>query len=193
MPQGCDLWRDISRSSCEIWMRFQFLQDHVAETYNNLSLFFDITFCFHSTTPSRVMLKLAVLARYKVVNCQISLTFLRGIELSALLALGGWVNPISNLILSPSMLEHSLARRTEMSLRVTKCHRAAIFDMAYLGARAKYGCDSSSYKTMLWRPTITSLTFWRSHSIFILRHHLGWCWLYHFICTYEEYHTYKLI
>ena len=96
--------------------------------------------------------------------------------MSTLLALGGWVNPISNLFMSPSTLEHSRAHRTEMSLRVTKCHRAAIFDEAYLGARVKYGCDSSSYKTVLQRPTITSLTFWRSHSVFILQRHLGWCW-----------------
>ena len=49
-------------------MRFQFLQDRVAETYNNLSLFLEITFRFHSTMPSRVMLKLAVLA---VQSCQL--------------------------------------------------------------------------------------------------------------------------
>ena len=41
-------------------MRFQFLQDCVAETYNNLSRFLEITLFFHSTAPSRVMLKLAV-------------------------------------------------------------------------------------------------------------------------------------
>ena len=92
------------------------------------------------------------------------------------LALGGQVNPIPNLILSPSVLERSQARRTGMSLRVTKCHRAAIFDGSYLGARARYGWDSNSYKTVLQRPTITSLSFLRSHSIFILRCHLRWCW-----------------
>ena len=111
--------------------------------------------------------------QYKVANCQISLIFRRGIKLFAPLAPGGWLNPIPNLILSPSMLERYPTRRTRMSLRVTKCHRAAIFDGAYLGARANYGCDSNSYRTMLRRPTITSLTFWRSHIVFILRHHLG--------------------
>ena len=111
--------------------------------------------------------------QYKVANCQISLIFHCGIKLSAPLALGGRVNPISNLFLSPSMLERYLTRRTRMSLRVTKCHRAAIFDRAYLGARTKYGCNSSSYRTMYRRPIITSLTFWRSDSILIFRPHLG--------------------
>ena len=110
--------------------------------------------------------------QYKVANCQISLTFHRGIKLSPL-ALSGQVNSIPNLVLSPSMLKRYPTRRTELSLRVSKCHRAAIFDGAYLGARAKYGCDSSSYRTVLWRPTITSLTFSRSHTVFILRRHLG--------------------
>ena len=96
--------------------------------------------------------------------------------MSTLLALGGRVNPIPNLIPSPSVLERSQARQSGMSLRVTKCHKAAIFDGAYLRARARYGCNSNSYKTVLQRPTITSLSFWRSHSIFILWRHLGGCW-----------------
>ena len=193
MPQGCDLWWGISRSSCKIWIRFQFLQDRVTETYNNLSLFFrdHIPFSFYNAISGDV--ETCSVGQYKVSNCQISLIFRHGIKLFAPLAPGGRVNSIPNLVLSPSMLERYPTRRTGMSLRVTKCHRAAIFDGAYLGARAKYGCDSSSYRTVLRRPTITSLTFWRSHSVFILRHHLRWCWLYHFICTYEEYHTYKLI
>ena len=78
--------------------------------------------------------------------------------------------------LSQSMLKHYPTRRIGMSLRVTKCHRAAIFDGAYLRTRAKYGCDSSSYRTVLRRPTITSLSFSRSHSILILQRHLGRCW-----------------
>ena len=94
----------------------------------------------------------------------------------ALLALGGQVKPIPNLIFSPSVLERSQACRTKTSLRVTKCHRAAIFDEAYLGARVRYGWGSRSYRTMLHIPTITSHAFWRSHSIFILQCHLGWCW-----------------
>ena len=36
--------------------------------------------------------------QYEVANCQISLTFHRGIKLSSLLALSGQVNPIPNLI-----------------------------------------------------------------------------------------------
>ena len=47
-------------------MRFQFLQDRVAETYNNLSLFLEITLYFCFMTPSRGMLKLAVLASRKL-------------------------------------------------------------------------------------------------------------------------------
>ena len=46
---------------------------------------------------------------------------------------------------------------------------------SYLRARARYGWDSNSYRTMLQRPTITSLSFLRSHSVFILERHLGWC------------------
>ena len=105
-------------------------------------------------------------------NLQLSGKKGRGIELSTLLALGGRVNTILNLVLSPSVLERSRARRTRMSLRVTKCHRAAIFDMAYLGTRVRYGCDFSSYRTVLWISTITSQNFWRSHSVFILQRHL---------------------
>ena len=48
--------------------------------------------------------------QYKVANCQISLTFHRGIELSAPLALSGRVNPIPNLFVSPSVVERSPAR-----------------------------------------------------------------------------------
>ena len=66
---------------------------------------------------------------------------------------------MTNLIMSPSVLKHSQARQTRMSLRVTKCHRVVIFDRAYLRACGRYGCNSNSYKTMLWGPTITSLTF----------------------------------
>jgi len=79
----------------------------------------------------------------------IPLIFHCGIKLSTPLALGGQVNSIPNLVLSPSMLECYPTSQTGMSLRVTKWHRAAIFDGAYLGARAKYGCDSRSYRTML--------------------------------------------
>ena len=47
-------------------MQFQFLQDRVAKTYNNLSFFLEITLHFHFTMPSRVMLKLAVLSSTKL-------------------------------------------------------------------------------------------------------------------------------
>ena len=140
------------------------------ETYNNLSHFLEITFRFYFTTSSRGVVETCSVGQYKVANCQISLTFPHGIKLSTPLAPGGWVNPILNLFLSPSVLECSWARRIRMSPRVTKCHNAVIFDKAYLEARVRYGCDS--YRTMLWRPAITSLTFWISHSIFILRRHL---------------------
>ena len=46
-----------------------------------------------------------------------------------------------------------------MSLRVTKCHRAVIFGEAYLRARVRSECNSSSYRTMLQRPTITLSLF----------------------------------
>ncbi len=114
--------------------------------------------------------------QYKVANCQISLTFHPGIKLSIPLAPSGWVNPILNFIPFHWELKHSQACQTEMSLRVTKYHRAAIFDEAYLRACARYGCDSSSYRTMLQRPTKNSLTFWRSYSILILWCHLRSCW-----------------
>ena len=112
--------------------------------------------------------KTCSVGQYKVANCQISLTFHCRIKMSTPLALSGQVNPIPNLVLSPSMLEHYLTCEIGISLRVTKCHRASIFDGAYLGAHVKYGCDANSYRTVLWIPTMTSLTFWRSHSIFIL-------------------------
>ena len=103
-----------------------------------LSLFGDHTpFSFYDAISGDV--ETCSVGQYKVANCQISLTFHRGIELSAPLAPGGRVNPIPNLVLSPSVLERSQARRTRMSLRVTKCHRAAIFDGVYLGARVRYG------------------------------------------------------
>ena len=137
------------------------------ETYNNLSLFGDHTlFLFYDAISGDV--ETCSVGQYKVANCQISLTFHRGIEPSISLASGGWVNPIPNLVLSPSTLERYPTRRTRMSLWVTKCHRDAIFDRAYLRPRVRYGCNSSSYKTVLWRPIITSLTFWRSYSIMIL-------------------------
>ena len=147
------------------------LQDHISKTYNNLSHFLEIGFHFDFVAPSWLMLKLVVLASTKLPTTK-SLTFHCGIELSTPLALGGLVNPIPNLVLSPSMLEHSKACQIGTSLRVTKCHRAANFDGVYLKDRARYGCDSCSYRTMLMRTTVTSLTFWRSDSIFILRHHL---------------------
>ena len=135
------------------------------ETYNNLSIFGDHTlFSVYDAISGDA--DTCSVGQEKVANCQISLTFHRGNELSPLLALGRWVNPIPNLFLSPSVLERSLARRTRMSLSVTKCHRAVNFDGAYLRARARYGCDSRFYRTMLQRLTITSLTFWRSYSPF---------------------------
>ena len=142
------------------------------DIYNSLSHFLEITLRFHFTTPSRVMLKLVVLASRKLPTTK-SLTFRHGIKLSSLLALIRLVNPIPNVVLSPLGLKRSRARQTGMSLRVTKCHRAAIFDRAYLRARARYGCDFNSYRTILWISTINSLTFWRSHSVFILQRHLG--------------------
>ena len=48
--------------------------------------------------------------QYKVANCQISLIFRRWIKLSPPLAPCGRVNPIPNLVLSPSVLERSQAR-----------------------------------------------------------------------------------
>ena len=47
-------------------MQFQFLQDHVVDIYNNLYHFLEITLHFHFTTPSRVMLKIALLASTKL-------------------------------------------------------------------------------------------------------------------------------
>ena len=59
-------------------MGFQFLQDRVAETYNNLALFSEIAFYFHSTMPSRVMLKLAVLASTKLPTTKSLSSFVVG-------------------------------------------------------------------------------------------------------------------
>ena len=88
-----------------------------------------------------------------------ALTFHHGIRIFSLLTPSVQVNPILNLFLSTLVLEHSRARRTRMSPRVTKSHRAAIFDGAYLKNRVRYGCDSSSYRTILQRATIKTLTF----------------------------------
>ena len=108
-----------------------------------LSLFGDLNpLLFYNSISGDV--ETCSIGQYKVVNYRISLIIHHGIKLFILLALSGWVNPITNLVLSPSTLEHSWACQTGMSLRVTKCHRAVIFDGAYLRARARYGCGSSS-------------------------------------------------
>ena len=61
-------------------MRFQFLQDHVAEVYNNLSHFLEITLRFYFTMPSRVMLKLAVLASTKLPTAKSLSPFVVGLN-----------------------------------------------------------------------------------------------------------------
>ena len=126
-----------------------------------LSLFKDLnSFWFCDTISSATETR--SVGEYKVVNCQISLTIHHGVELSIPLVSGGQVNPNPKLVPSYWVLEHSRARQTKTSLRVTKCHREAIFDGEYLGDCTRCGCDSRCYRTVLQRPTITSLSFWRS-------------------------------
>ena len=65
------------------------LQDHVAETYNKLSLFLDILFHLDFAGPISGDAETYSVDQYKVANCRISLTTHHGIELSIPLALGG--------------------------------------------------------------------------------------------------------
>ena len=61
-------------------MRFHFLKDRFAETYNNLSHFLEITLHFHFMMPSRGMLKLAVLASRKLPTAKSLSPFIVGLN-----------------------------------------------------------------------------------------------------------------
>ncbi len=148
--------------------------DHVVNTYNNLSLFYDwILFQFFN--PILGDAKTCTIGQYKVTNWWIPLIIHHGTKLSTSLALSGQVNPSLKLALSYWPLKYSWVCQTKLTLRVTKYHRVAIFDEPYLGACVRYRYNFGCYRIMLLTPTITSLSLWRLDFILILWPYLRWC------------------